>query len=197
MRRPVLLIAMLCVLGGPAAAEDEPWYRGPHGKNRVFHLSLTVSLGVAYLASETVLKPTLAPDECGWCEPPGLDASVRDALVWDDYDAARSFSNLTGYLAVPVLGVAATAIGALEAEPSWARMIDDVVPVLETVAISQIITQAVKFGVGRQRPLAHYREVAPDDDLNLSFWSGHSALTFGITVSAGMVAHWRDRKSVV
>ncbi len=29
-------------------------------------------------------------------------------------------------------------------------------PVLETVAITQIITQAIKFTVGRQRPYTHF-----------------------------------------
>ena len=40
----------------PTPEVHVPWYRGPYGKNRVFHLSLTVGLGLAFLVSETVAK---------------------------------------------------------------------------------------------------------------------------------------------
>lgn len=177
------------------SVEGPAWYEGARGRTRVLHLSIAASFGAAFIVSETALKPVLAPDACRWCDPPGIDREVRDALVWDDFDAARSYSNLTGYIAVPVLGVGLTGLASLTADaPKWARLADDLIPVLETVTISQVLTQAAKFSVGRARPLVRFRDVVdPDDqDNNLSFFSGHSALAFGITVSAGMVARWRD-----
>jgi len=185
---------MLLVLAGApgrAAADDGSWYEGPRGRARVIHLSVAAGFGAAFLVSETAAKPALAPDTCRWCDPPGLDKSIRDALVWDDYDEARSLSNLTGYVAVPALGLGLTAAASLVADDaSWGRLIDDTVPILETVTISQVVTQIAKFSVGRARPLVRFRDVVdPDDqDNNLSFYSGHSALAFGVTVSAGMVA---------
>lgn len=189
-----LLIASCFLLVAVGEASAEPWYRGRYGQNRVFHLSLSVGLGAGFLASEAVFKSGLAADECRWCEPNSLDKKVRDALVWDDFDDARSYSNLTGYVAMPVFAVGITALSALEEDASWARVIDDTLPVLESVAISQALTQVVKFSVARQRPFVHFRDPPPDTDDNMSFYSGHSALVFALTTSAGLVAHWRGNK---
>ncbi len=180
-----------------AAPAHEAWYVGPRGRTRVLHLGIAAGFGAGFLIRDGLAMGALAPDSCRWCDPPSLDRRVRDALVWDDFDQARSLSNLTGYVALPVFGVGIVGAMALSADDSgWARLIDDVVPVLETVAISQVITQAAKFSVGRARPLVRFRDVTdPDDqDNNLSFYSGHSALTFGITVSAGMIARWRGSR---
>lgn len=197
MRHPTasLLLAAGLAVSSSAPARAEPWYRGPHGTNRVVHLSISAGLGAFYAASETFLKPSLAPDTCRWCTPPGIDTSVRDALLWQDTDRARLFSHLTGYVAVPVLGIGLTAYVAGSADDaSWARVIDDVLPVLETVAISQVVTQVAKWSVARQRPFVHFGNPEPDQDDNMSFWSGHSALAFGVTTSAGMIAHARGSK---
>ena len=194
---PALSPALTAALAPTPRLEPtpEPWYRGAHGRNRVFHLTVSVGLGVAYVASESVLKPALAPDTCRWCAPPGLDDRIRRALVWDDYDRARSLSNLTGYVAAPALTLGVTALAALWSEDAgWARLIDDTIPILETVAISQAVTQIVKFSVGRARPLVYFRAPPADTDDNLSFFSGHSALAFGLTFSAGMLARWRGSR---
>lgn len=161
----------------------------------MFHLSLSVGLGAGFVISESVAKPALAADECRWCQPGSLDLNVRDALVWEDYDDARSFSNLTGYVAAPVFLIGVTALSSLQGKDTgWARLIDDTLPVLESVAISQALTQIVKFSVARQRPLARFRGLPPDTDDNMSFYSGHATLCFALTTSAGLVAHWRGNK---
>jgi len=194
MRRHALTALVVLGLGvgrsGDAAAEA--WYEGPHGKNRVFHLSLSAGLGLGFVASESFLKDALAPDACRWCDPPGIDVRVRDALLWDDTESARLFSHLTGYLAAPLFGLGMSALGGLSSDDAgWGRLIDDTIPILETVAISQAVTQIVKWSFGRQRPFVHFGNPEPAQDDNLSFWSGHSALAFGVTTSAGLLAHWR------
>jgi membrane-associated phospholipid phosphatase len=196
-RRMLAALTVLGIgLGLPVTAAAEPWYRGPEGKRRVVHLSISTGLGVAFLVSETALKPTLAPDSCRWCDPPGIDVSVRDALKWNNVDRARLFSNLTGYVAVPVLGIGVTALTALSGDRAgWAEVLDDTIPILETVAISQMVTNIAKWSFGRQRPFVHFTNPPPATDDNLSFWSGHSALAFGVTTSAGMIAHWRGSKT--
>jgi hypothetical protein len=187
------LVALLLCAGATAEADTvSHWYRGPRGNQRVLHVSLTVGLGLGFVASESLFKPALAPDHCRWCDPPAIDRSVRSALVWDRVELARTLSNITGYIATPMVGVGLTALVSLsDDEASWGRLIDDTIPVLETIAISQGVTQIVKWSVGRQRPFVHFTTPPPDQDDNLSFYSGHSALAFGAITSAGLIAHWR------
>ena len=170
--------------------ERGPWYRGPYGKNRVTHLTLTLGLGLGYVLSETVFKAALAPDQCRWCSPPSFDRTVRDNLVWENTERAHLLSNIDAFVVGPLVGFGLLALS--DHDASAARLIDDLLPIAETVAISQVLTQAVKFAVGRERP---YRRFGTDtgkaNDENLSFWSGHSALGFAITTSAGVIAHWR------
>lgn len=138
-----------------------------------------------------MLKPTLAASTCRWCEPPAFDRSVRDALVWDDRKRAHFLSSMDAYVIAPVVGFGL--LIASDGDASATRLIDDLLPVAETVAISETLTQIVKFSVGRQRPYARFPDgsfVAGTDD-NTSFWSGHSVLGFSITASAGLICHWR------
>jgi membrane-associated phospholipid phosphatase len=167
-----------------------PWYRGKYGSNRVIHLGITAGLGVAYLLSETVLKPTLSPSECRWCAPPAFDSSVRNALVWQDTSRANLISTLDAYVLAPIVGFGF--LIASDSDASWARLIDDTLPVAETIAISQSLTQLIKFSFARQRPYAHFGSTpASGTDDNTSFLSGHSVLGFSITASAGLICHWR------
>ena len=184
-------------LGLPRDAAAEHWYEGPHGRNRVFHVSLSAGLGLGFALTESpFLKPALAPDSCRWCDPTAIDVRVRDAFLWKDPEDARLFSHLTGYVAAPLFGLGMSALDGLAApDAGWARLIDDTIPILETVAISQAVSQIVKWSFGRQRPFVHFTDPAPDPDDNLSFWSGHSALAFGVTTSAGMLAHWKGSKT--
>lgn len=173
-----------------SSAHAEPWYRGKYGHNRVTHLVISGVAGASYVASVTLFAEPLSPDACRWCTPPSFDRSARNALVWDDTARANFLSNMTGYLAEPVLALSLLVLS--EDDHSTAQIIDDVLPVLETVALSQVLTNIVKFSVGRARPFVYFG-TSPEKGVenNLSFWSGHSALAFGVTTSAGLVAHWR------
>lgn len=181
-----------------AQAERASWTDGDAGSRRVTHLVSASAAALAYAASATVLKGTLAADECRWCDPPGLDRSVRNALVWDNPKRASTISDLTGYLATPVFTLGLTAMMAVrdagDTESRFGRALDDTLPILETVLYSQLIVQAVKFSVARQRPRAHFGGGASPDDheANLSFFSGHASLTFALATAAGVVAHRRD-----
>lgn len=178
-------------IAAPAHADD--WWKGPRGRTRILHGAITATAGVAYLASE-IEKGNLAPEQCRWCTPPSFDLSVRNAIVWHNRSAAVTASTITGYVLAPALGFGLLGMSSLaRSDASFGRLVDDVVPVLETVALSQVGTNIVKFTVGRQRPYAHFAASPPvnDPDANLSFFSGHSALTFAIATGAGLVSHWR------
>ena len=192
-------IAPLCVLVGLAAAgpaRAEPWYRGAAGRRRASHLVFASAAGALYVVSETIAKPALAPDRCRWCSVDGLDDGVRRSLAWSDPRRAASISNVTGFVAAPVLlfGLTALAASSTTGDGERAgRIVDDVIPIFETVMYSELVVQAVKFSFGRQRPEVHFRDpnAATTQDNNLSWFSGHATLTFGLAVSAGVVAHRR------
>lgn len=188
-----MLVVLVGLVMTTRSAHAEPWYRGEAGTRRLVHLGLAAGAGALYVASETVLKPTLAPDPCRWCEPGALDDRVRNALVWGNPEDAVALSNIAGYVSAPILMLGLTGYASASAGDAG-RVLDDAIPILETVVYSQLIVQAVKFSVGRQRPYAHYTtdpDFMRENEDNLSFFSGHSALTFGLAVSAGVVVHRR------
>ena len=171
-------------------AHAEPWYRDRH---RLLHVSITLAGGVFFAATETTFKRDLAPTTCTWCNPPGFDASVRNALVWHDAARADQISTFTGFVATPALELGMIALTSIELpDRSWARLIDDTIPILETEAIAETINQITKFSVARSRPFVHFTNAPFDIDNNVSFFSGHTTLVFAVTVSAGFVAHTRN-----
>ncbi len=183
------MVVLVLLLSGTARADDH-WYRGKYGKNRVTHLIITGGLGIGWLAMHTVLADPLSPDACRWCEPPSFDRSIRNSLVWDDTARAGFYSNMSAYVASPIVGIGLLIASERDASPS--RLIDDVLPVLETVLISQVVTDLVKIGIARARPYVYFQSSSEmSNENNLSFWSGHSSLAFAVTTSAGLVAHWR------
>lgn len=190
-----LLIALLVSAGSQSVAADpaseKPWYAGTAGRTRLLHLGITTAFGVTYMASETVLKPTLAGSRCRWCEPPGFDRSVRDAVVWNDTGRAATLSTLDAYVLAPIVGFGF--LVASDYDAGLGRLLDDTIPVAEAIAISQSFTQLLKFTARRQRPFVHFADPGrtPSTDDNTSFTSGHSALGFSITAGAGIICHWR------
>jgi len=193
-------ISTLVVVAGLAAARparSESWYQGAVGARRLTHMVFGATGAALYVVSETAAKPALAPDHCRWCNVDGLDDRVHRALVWGNPAPAAAFSNLTGFGAAPVLMLGMTAFSASRAAgdgETTGRIIDDTIPILETVLYSELVVQVVKFSFGRQRPFAHFPlqlNTVPTQEDNLSWFSGHATLTFGFAVSAGLVAHRR------
>jgi membrane-associated phospholipid phosphatase len=190
---PTLAVVAGLAAARPAGAEPA---RSDDGRRRLTHLAFAAGGGVLYAITETIAKPPLAPDHCRWCSVDGLDDRVRSSLRWSDPARAASISNLTGFVATPVLMFGLTALAASGAAGDGeraGRILDDTIPIFETVMYSELVTQAVKFSFGRQRPEVHFGApgAATTQDDNLSFFSGHATLTFGLAVSAGVVAHRR------
>lgn len=193
--RPIVALTVLATCATVHA--DSHWYDGAPGKRRLLHVGGSVLGGALYVASETVLKPSLAASECRWCNPPSLDRSVRDALRWGDTARAAQVSNVTGFVMSPVVGLGLIAVASLgSGDARAARWIDDALPILESLEIASLVCQTVKFGVARQRPDIHFGDPARPHELedNVSFFSGHTTLVFSVATSAGLVAHRRHYK---
>ncbi len=192
MRCTAVILCLLLGAGTVHAEKDYvPWYKGERGHKRVLHISISAAVGLVWLASQTVAKDALAPKDCRWCDPPGFDKSARDAVVWKDTGRAGLYSTIDAYIVAPVIGFTLLAIS--DRDASWGRLLDDTIPVAETIAISQLVTQAIKFSFGRRRPYKEYGDPTKPytTEENLSFTSGHASLGFAITASAGMICHWR------
>ena len=159
---------------------------------------ITLSAGAVYLTTALLFQDTFTPDECRWCDPPSFDARTRNALVWDIPSRARTASDILGVVAIPALALAVPNISLIGSDPGWGDVLDVTLPVVETVFAAQVLTYFTKGAVGRQRPYAHFDGVRPSMDTfedNVSFFSGHSTLSFGFATSAGMVAHMRGVKA--
>lgn len=177
-------LLLLCAL--VSSAQAERWYEGRHGTNRVLHVSLTAGGGALYLAGYG-LQARLAPETCRWCTPAGFELDTRDALRWSDTERAATASDVTGYLAAPLVGLG---LVALYTPPAWADVIDNVVPMVETLVVTSIVTHALKVAVGRQRPYAYDGMQRGSED-NVAFPSGHTAVAFALGTAAATVAQAR------
>jgi len=162
--------------------------RAAPSRTRLMILGGGIALQVA---SEYAVKDELSPERCRWCDPPDVDASLRDRLLWEDRGLARNLSDLSGYAASPVVAAGFLLVGSTDHRVM--TFVDDIVPCVEAVVYTQLVTQVVKSAVGRRRPFVFDgdgSEPTSSED-NLSFFSGHSALAFSIAVSAGTVAQRR------
>lgn len=150
-----------------------------------------------YAAGELVLKDEISPSTCRWCASNRFDDGIRDGLRWDDTNLAHQLSNLTGFAAAPVVAFGGIALlGELD-DDAGGSFGDDALVILEAAVITANINYVIKAAVGRERPFVHALPAAdkphtkaPSDN-NLSFYSGHSAWSMSLAVSAGTVASIR------
>ena len=165
---------------------------------------VTAGGGALWIASE-FLKPELAPLDCRVCDRNddgsdrlnGVDRATRNALRWENPRAAGIASNVLGFLVTPALAFGLDAIAAVHDDHGRATGVD-VLVILESTMLAADLNQAVKFAVGRERPFVH--ALSPSEkantrepaDNNLSFFSGHTTLTFALATSSGTVASIRD-----
>ena len=187
--------ALLAAATAPARAEGSAG-DGELRYDPLISATLTVSSGLGWLATELIWKDQLAPDRCRWCAANGLDERVRDALLWDDVQAAHGTSNVTAFLLAPAVGYGALALASWH-DDHIGNWITDGLIVTEAVVVASTFNQLVKFGVGRERPFVHALAPADKDgtadpaENNLSFYSGHTQLAFAFAASAGTVASMR------
>jgi membrane-associated phospholipid phosphatase len=191
MRIAIIMLMSLCTTARAepkSFREEHPFHR------RGTHLAAIVFGGGIYLTTETIGKRAFVPDSCKWCTPPSIDTSVRDSLKWSDTGKARDISDIGSFLIAPGSAVGLVMIASLGTSDSQGlRWIDDTLPIVESALVASLANQAVKIGVARQRPFAHFEDpsVAPTVEDNLSFYSGHTTHAFAFAVSAGVVASKR------
>jgi membrane-associated phospholipid phosphatase len=183
MSRVLIALMVIGSFARSAHADDKA-----DDHRRVVHAGVTVALGAAYLTAEFGFNKQLSPTTCSWCNPDSFDVSARNTLKWGNTSNANTLSNVTGYVLAPLSAVTLTALAS--GDSTWRRRYDDVVPVVQSAIFVSLLQHVTKLGVARQRPYAHFAApgtLVPSTEDNVSFWSGHTSLTFSLAVSAGVV----------
>jgi membrane-associated phospholipid phosphatase len=171
-------------------------------------LAVTATGGAVWLASELYGKRALAPLNCNWCD---LDTSGAYRLngfdrfglgaAWSNQNQATAakISDMLAYVALPASMVGLDALVAHQ-DGALSRAPNDLLIMAEAVAMAGIVNQTVKFAVRRERPFVHALDPSQQaltgdpNDNNLSFYSGHTSMTFSLATAAGTVASLRGYK---
>lgn len=175
--------------GAPAAPTELPY-------SLKVDATITAAAVVGWIGSEA-LKGRLAPSTCRWCDPPGFDSSVRDALRWHDMETANVISFVVPLGVEPLVVFGLDAFAARDAGAPKGTAWVDALLISEATSLALAMNQAVKFAVGRERPFVHALpeadkpHTAHPSDNNVSFYSGHATLAFAMAVSGGTVASMR------
>jgi len=186
---------------GPAPAPPAGDLAAPPGPAAAPRPRLTLDLpvtaattgGLLLLAGLGALEEArLTPPSCRWCEPGQLDRWARAELRWGDPARAAALSDGL-QVAVPAGAALALGLMARQAGAGWGEVGEDLLVVTEAVALSSVLTQAAKVGTARLRPYAWAEGGSPALAARLSFWSGHTSLTFSVAAAATQVARLRGR----
>jgi membrane-associated phospholipid phosphatase len=180
----------------PPAAPAAPARTAPELPYSLAADAAITGAAIAVWVGSEALKGHLAPESCRWCNPPGFDSSVRDALVWQNTGRADVISYVVPLVLEPAVVFGLNAYSARDQAPPRAGWVDALL-VSEATAIAMAMNQTVKFIVGRERPFVH--ELDADEkpmtsrptDNNLSFYSGHATLAFAMAASGGTIASMR------
>jgi len=160
------------------------------------HVPATLGVGLVYFLADVPFDGPLSRDACRWCAPIAMDGAVRDALVWEHTGRARTASDVTGYLAAPLVAVGGVGLVA-ELDGRGANWLADGFIVAQSALIASVVNFGIKAASARERPFVH--QLAPGEkartedpqDNNQSFASGHATLSMSLAVSAGTVAAMR------
>lgn len=179
--RAAAALVLAITAAGPAAARSD---------DLSVDVPVTAAVTGAAAATYGVLDlagDRLTPSTCRWCEPPGLDRNARLHLRWDDTQRADTLSNVL-LVAVPTsLLVADWALAGRDLRRSG----EDLLVVMESIAVTGVATTALKYGTARRRPEAWASGVRTSHGDDNSFVSGHASATFAGAAAFGTVARLR------
>jgi membrane-associated phospholipid phosphatase len=167
-------------------------------------IDVPVTLGgaAAFAASEAAIHGA-DPAPCRWCD---RDAAGRDTLNavdrvarglrWSRPQLADVISDITGFVATPMIAGGADALAAAHDRRSDG-IGTDLLVVAEAGVLAADLNQLAKLLALRERPDIHAltpdaRRARPlDAGDDLSFYSGHTTAAVSVAVAAGTVASLR------
>jgi membrane-associated phospholipid phosphatase len=166
-------------------------------------LDLAVIGGSVALVLGTELLAVVKPRSCRWCDRSagrdslnGVDRWARSSLLWREPREAQLESNLTAFLLEPA-AAGLTMYAAGRSDKAARAVPVDYLLVGEAIAVSALLNQTAKIVFARERPFVHQMSEAeraktslPTDN-NVSFYSGHTSVSFALATAAGTVAALR------
>jgi membrane-associated phospholipid phosphatase len=181
---------VLALAIAPAARGAEP----PTPLHYDLRLDVSITGGIALTSVLlSVFQSQLAPTTCHWCAPGGIDASVRNALVWNDrFRTADVLSSVIADGIVPASALGYLILSARGRGDTDAGLVDALL-VVEAASVAMLLNQTVKLLVGRERPYAHYgHDVgASAEEANLSFYGGHISFASSVVAATVTLASMR------
>lgn len=190
-RLAALLVAVaLSFVPEPAAAGETP-----------LHVSLSDEIPLTLAAAAVWLGVAGAQDQmglhhCGWCAGPGpVDRTVRSALLAPDPEAAATASDVTGFIAVPVLWALTDILSVHLEDRGWMELTEDLIMVAESFLLTALVTRLVKIAVRRPRPYMEYGTMCASggNDL-LGFFSGHTSMAASMASAAATLSFLRGSR---
>ena len=196
-----VLVALIFSLGSPHVARAD----APRPYQLKYDLPTDAGIigGAVVFMLATELSGIVKPKSCRWCgrrgeisEVNGLDSWARNRWKWRDPMQAQFDSGVTAFLLEPAFTTVDMIVVAAADNADRAFPVDLLV-VAEAVSISTVLNQLTKIVFARERPFVH--ALTPEErtktmnptDNNVSFYSGHSALSFSLAAAAGTVATLR------
>jgi membrane-associated phospholipid phosphatase len=165
---------------------------------------LAVIAGSTVLVASSEYFKLVKPQHCRWCDRTdqgdqlnGTDAWARRTFLWKNPQAAQFDSGVTAFLLEPAATALEMVLAGVNDKAARAFPVDFLV-ISEAVAVSTLLNQTTKILFARERPFVHALEddkerqktTLPSDN-NVSFYSGHTTLSFTLATAAGTVATLR------
>ena len=192
---PRRLALIVCVLTASTTVRGEPATRrvdlGYDTSADLFIIGTGLYVSLLF---QVEINPNETTSHCRWCKPPGFDAKAREAVVSDDTKTAETAGNLGAFVVAPVAALGLTSWAAAADGRSDEMWVNDLI-IVEATTTTVALTQVVKPIFGRARPAVYYDahdwRSFPKQEVNGSFFSGHSSTSFALAVSSGTVASMR------
>lgn len=200
-RLSAAVFALGLLPGMPARAQQTAPDTAPiHELERTSYYWLAAETGgtIAFFAIYSIAAGD-TPQECSWCEVNEFDRSVRDWIVMDDQMTPGLVSHAVSLGLVPVGAITALTLPALDAGKGEYAIADSWI-VLNSLLLAAGFTDGTKKLFARQRPTFALGDPSrteldlisnPNDEANLSFFSGDTAWAASVTASATSLAYLR------
>ena len=140
-------------------------------------LRVALELGV-FSYSQFIYHPDKKVSE--YNAPNKVDAIVRNSLRWNKIKSVDA-KNMSDFLLYGVF------IGVIPASTIYLNNFNLFLINLEILSVNGLITNIVKYGVGRQRPYSHFGTKNNDKESFKSFFSGHTSTAFAIGTSTAKI----------